>query len=119
MQVQQAAINLLKNAEESGSAPDEVSVDVESDAAGSRLCIADRGKGMTDEVLRNALLPFYSTKPLGSGLGLPLCREIFEAHGGRLRVQSRDGGGTVVVCELPPAEARSPKSTARLTLTRH
>jgi signal transduction histidine kinase len=53
--------------------------------------------------MNRALLPFYSSKPYGSGLGLPLCKEILEAHGGGLRLQNRPGGGLVVTCWLPPA----------------
>jgi signal transduction histidine kinase len=60
---------------------------------------------MSPEVLRNALLPFYSTKKAGSGLGLAICREIVEAHGGQLSLHPRDGGGLVVRCWLPPAPA--------------
>ena len=69
---------------------------------GAAIRITDRGRGMTDEVLAQALVPFYSNKPLGTGLGLPLCSEIMEAHGGRLRLQNRDGGGLAVTCLLPP-----------------
>jgi signal transduction histidine kinase len=47
------------------------------------------------------LRPFHSTKPGGSGLGIALCREIVEAHGGELRLSSREGGGLVVACRLP------------------
>ena len=57
--------------------------------------------GMSDEVMKSALLPFYTSKPAGSGLGLPLCREIVEAHGGHLRLERREGGGIEVVCWLP------------------
>jgi len=64
----------------------------------------DRGPGLDDEVMRNALLPFYSTKKEGAGLGLPLCREIIDSHGGRLSIQRREGGGTMVSCWLPPGE---------------
>ena len=56
---------------------------------------------MTPDVLRNALLPFFSTKKTGTGLGLALCREIIEAHGGRLSLHPRDGGGLAVRCWLP------------------
>ena len=63
--------------------------------------VADRGRGMSNEVMRRALLPFYSTKDKGSGVGLPLCREIIEAHGGSLRIQSREGGGTDVSFWIP------------------
>jgi signal transduction histidine kinase len=52
--------------------------------------------------MRNALLPFYSTKQSGAGIGLPLCREIVEAHGGALRIQGRPNGGTSVSFWLPP-----------------
>ena len=46
-------------------------------------------------------MPFYSTKETGTGLGLTLCREIVEAHGGRLRIANRDGGGALVSLWLP------------------
>lgn len=56
---------------------------------------------MSESVLHNALLPFYSTKQSGTGLGLALCREIIEAHNGRLRLANRDQGGLVVSIFLP------------------
>jgi signal transduction histidine kinase len=52
-------------------------------------------------VLRDALLPFYSTKATGTGLGLTLCREIVDAHGGRLSIANREGGGALVTVWLP------------------
>jgi two-component system, NtrC family, nitrogen regulation sensor histidine kinase NtrY len=106
-QMQQALINLLKNAHE--ASPDaasaaEIKLKVESLPDGStRVWISDRGRGMTEEVLSRALLPFYSTKQSGCGLGLPLSREIVEAHGGSLRIESRPGAGTSVICRLPAA----------------
>jgi two-component system, NtrC family, nitrogen regulation sensor histidine kinase NtrY len=100
-QLQQVLINLVKNAHESGSDPDAIVISVQHVADGSLLRVSDRGRGMSEEVMRQALLPFYSTKPDGSGLGLALCNEILEAHGGRLRLEAREGGGTVVTCWLP------------------
>ena len=104
-QLQQVLINLLKNAAESGSPPAEISLAFDAERGGVGVSVQDRGKGMSPEVLRSALLPFYSTKKTGSGLGLALCREIIEAHGGRLSLHPRDGGGLVVRCWLPPAPA--------------
>ena len=72
-------------------------------AGGVAIEVKDRGSGLTDEVLRDALLPFYSTKPKGTGLGLTLCREIVDAHGGRLAIANREGGGAVVTVWLPQA----------------
>jgi len=105
-QLQQVLINLLKNAAESGSPPAEITVAFDTDEQGGvGVSVHDRGKGMSPEVLRNALLPFYSTKKTGSGLGLALCREIVEAHGGRLSLHPRAGGGLTVRCWLPPPPA--------------
>ena len=86
---------------ESGSPPDEIAVSVRRQAEGFIVEVADRGNGLTESVLRDALLPFYSTKPAGTGLGLTLCREIVEAHGGRLSLANRPGGGAVVTVWLP------------------
>jgi two-component system nitrogen regulation sensor histidine kinase NtrY len=100
-QLEQVMINLLKNAAESGSAPDEITVAVQHTVPGFRIEVADRGTGLSPDALRDALLPFYSTKPTGSGLGLTLCREIIEAHGGRLSLANRTGGGALVTIWLP------------------
>jgi signal transduction histidine kinase len=56
---------------------------------------------MSEAVLANALLPFYSTKRTGTGLGLPLAREIIEAHGGTIALSNREGGGLCVRVVLP------------------
>src|SRR6185369_7521962 len=89
-----------------------------AEGGAATLTVADRGTGMTDEVLKNALLPFFSTKEKGTGLGLALCREIVEAHRGKLRLARREGGGIVVSLSLPGRQAPVPGRTGRLTLTR-
>lgn len=101
--MEQVLINLVKNARESGSAADEVVVSVRPAAdGGAVLTVVDRGRGMDEETLRRALVPFYTSKPQGTGLGLPLSSEIVEAHGGRLQLDNRPGGGLAVTCRLPP-----------------
>ena len=101
VQLEQVLINLLKNAHESGSTPSAVEIEVGMRGNDQRIEVRDRGAGMSETVLANALLPFYSTKRSGSGLGLALAREIVEAHGGRLALANRDGGGLSVVLSLP------------------
>ena len=100
-QLEQALINLIKNSHESGSPPDQVRLEVRAQAAGILIQVQDRGGGMSTAVLQQALLPFYSTKPAGTGLGLTVCREIVEAHGGRMHLSNRDGGGLMVSLWLP------------------
>ena len=102
-QIQQVLINLVKNALEAGGPPETVTLAVREleGGAGFELRVEDRGSGMTEEVMRKAMLPFYSTKPSGTGLGLSLCREIVEAHGGTVSLHPRRGGGISVRCVLP------------------
>jgi two-component system nitrogen regulation sensor histidine kinase NtrY len=104
-QLEQVMINLLKNAAESGSRPDDITVSVRDHRDNFVIAVADRGGGLTQNVLRDALLPFYSTKATGTGLGLTLCREIVEAHGGRLSLANRADGptGAVVTLWIPSA----------------
>ncbi|HSO33544.1 MAG TPA: ATP-binding protein [Labilithrix sp.] len=117
-QIEQVLINLLKNAAEAGGPEDSVTLVIgAADAGAVRLVVRDRGQGMSPEVMKNALLPFYSTKESGTGLGLPLCREIVEAHGGVLRLEGREGGGLDVVVRLPSRSATA-SGLGKLSLTR-
>jgi nitrogen fixation/metabolism regulation signal transduction histidine kinase len=99
-QLEQVLINLLKNAHESGSAADAIQIAVVPRPGEVRIDVHDRGEGMSEAVLANALLPFYSTKRSGTGLGLALSREILEAHGGRIALVNRHGGGLTVTLYL-------------------
>jgi signal transduction histidine kinase len=67
------------------------------------LRIADTGVGMTPEQLRQAFVPFATTKQTGLGLGLPLARRILERHGAGIELTSEPGHGTVAVLRLPVA----------------
>lgn len=100
-QMEQALLNLLKNAHESGSRPEAVELHVRRAQDMLRVDVLDRGSGMNEAVLTNALVPFYSTKRSGTGLGLALAREIAEAHGGRITLANREGGGLAVTMILP------------------
>lgn len=103
-QMEQVLINLVKNAREAGAPQDSIDLDVSEHAGGWRLQLLDRGTGMSEEVLRGALLPFFSTKPAGAGLGLTLCREVIEAHGGRIALANRQGGGLAATLWIPAIE---------------
>ena len=101
-QMGQVLLILVKNAAEASNGSPEIDIRIQStDDGGSFIQVLDRGTGMNEETMENALLPFYSTKQSGSGLGLPLCREIMEAHGGRISLHARESGGTTVTCWLP------------------
>ncbi|MFT5138432.1 MAG: two-component system nitrogen regulation sensor histidine kinase NtrY [Lysobacterales bacterium] len=101
VQMEQVLINLVKNATESDSAIEDVQLRILQNSNEILIAVEDRGSGMEPEQMKLALLPFYSTKRSGTGLGLPLCREIIEAHGGSLQIMNRKQGGLAAVCKLP------------------
>lgn len=85
----------------------------EDGARGVELQIEDTGEGMDTQVRNRALDPFFTTRPSGTGLGLAIVARIIDAHGGRLRIKSAAGAGTVmhvflpISTELPPKRGKS------------
>jgi signal transduction histidine kinase len=77
-----------------------------------RIEIADSGRGMERDVRERALDPFFTTRPSGTGLGLPIVHRIIEAHGGEIHLESEEGQGTTVTLLLPlgppPEDQQSP-----------
>ncbi|WP_080760270.1 sensor histidine kinase [Pseudoalteromonas luteoviolacea] len=104
-QLEQVLINILKNAHEAQSEQlDAPAVQVsfaDHELQNLTIEVRDFGAGMAPEVLENALLPFYSTKHAGTGLGLALCREIIDAHQGKLAFRNCATSGVVVSVSLP------------------
>jgi len=99
--------SLVDNALEAAGRSGRVLVRSFSSGRGSRrrcqIEIIDNGPGMAPEFVRDRLLqPFQTTKPDGVGLGLFTANEIVRHHGGRVRIQSQPGGGTVVRLSFPP-----------------
>lgn len=65
--------------------------------------IIDTGRGMSSKTLKRAFEPFFTTKREGTGLGLSICRRIIDQAGGKIKIQSREGKGTIVKVQLPLA----------------
>ena len=122
-QIQQVLLNLIINARQAMSQGGTVRLRVASDASGrlAELSVADTGIGIAPADLRRIFEPFFTTKTGpdasglgGIGLGLSVCRDIVEAHHGRLRAESRLGQGTTFTLRLPtcPAPAKTKNGAA-------
>ncbi|GAB6064142.1 two-component system sensor histidine kinase NtrB [Deferrisoma palaeochoriense] len=100
--LEQVVVNLLQNAVEAAGAGGEVRVRVWTEADGVVLEVADTGPGVPEEIAPRLFEPFVSGKPgRGRGLGLAVCREIVEAHGGQVSWESEPGRGTRFRVRLP------------------
>ena len=94
-QLEQVLINLIRNAYESGATEVEVSATNDGE-----IRVKDNGCGMSPDVLDHAFIPFFTTKPTGTGIGLSLCRQIILKHGGTINVESEEGKGSTFTIKL-------------------
>jgi len=106
--MRQALQNIIQNAVESMPAGGNLKIEVkrgkvgfEESKKGVEILISDTGGGMPQEVLENIFLPFYTTKPRGTGMGLALVHKIILAHGGGIHVESQEGKGTTFRVYIP------------------
>jgi PAS domain S-box-containing protein len=106
-QLEQVFLNVLVNAWHAMPGGGTVTIRAGTmDAQHVQITLQDTGDGMSPEALARAFEPFYSTKgELGTGLGLPICRQIVDSHRGTIRLDSTPGEGTTVTITLPRADA--------------
>ena len=98
VQIQQVLLNLIRNAVEATEGCERRDLLISTAAVSDEeveLAVTDSGVGLSDEIAERLFEPFNSTKELGLGVGLSICRTIVEAHGGRLWAEPGPEGGTV------------------------
>jgi signal transduction histidine kinase len=108
----QALLNLFINARQAMPAGGELMLRTRSEGPWNVLDVTDTGVGMTPEVRSRVFDAFYSTRPGGSGLGLPTTRKIVEAHRGTIQVESEPGKGSQFTLRLPNSRRPTPTPTA-------
>jgi signal transduction histidine kinase len=114
-QIQQIILNLVINARQAMPQGGHLRVEVRGnhETNMAEIVVADTGTGVPPEQLRHIFEPFYTTKTPddtgkgGTGLGLAICRDIIEAHNGRIRVESVVGRGTTFTVKLPLAPSQT------------
>jgi len=125
-QIQQVLLNLLINARQAMSNGGQLLIKVDHDAQAQTvdLTIRDSGCGIPAEKLPRIFEPFYSTKTGpdesgrgGTGLGLSACRNIIEAHQGRMRVESTPGKGTQFIIKFPIQRVTAPAANSLPAVT--
>jgi two-component system, NtrC family, sensor histidine kinase PilS len=103
-QLRQVFINLGLNALDATGGAGPVVFDVESAPAGVSVRTRDHGSGIDDSIREKVFEPFFTTKTTGTGLGLPIARQIVEDHSGTLEIEKGPDGWTCVKVSLPQAE---------------
>lgn len=100
--LKQALINVLLNAEEAMDKEEKI-VRVATGLAKGRpfVRVADNGRGIPKKDRRQIFRLFFSTRKNGTGLGLPIVRQVVREHGGKIGIRSREGKGTTVTIVLP------------------
>ncbi|XHH10206.1 MAG: PAS domain S-box protein [Candidatus Bathyarchaeia archaeon] len=104
-------INLIKNAFDAMPKGGNLSIISKQTSKNWIVTFTDSGEGMSKETLQKLGTPLFTTKAKGMGFGIPICKRIVEAHGGRLLIDSTLGQGTTVTVKIPlnTEQAKSPQ----------
>ncbi len=106
-QIQQVLFNVILNAIQAMKDGGTLVIETDPLARDSnkyvRVRIIDTGPGIPEGELEKIFVPFHTTKTQGTGLGLPICRQLLEQHGGEIDIESKLGEGTTVTILLPAA----------------
>ena len=103
-QIEQVLLNLLTNAMDATEYNEgEIIVSWQLSGKFARIIVEDHGTGILN--MDNIFVPFFTTKPQGSGIGLVLCKQIVESHGGQITLQSSEGHGGCLASVLLPIQS--------------
>jgi signal transduction histidine kinase len=105
-QIEQAVGNLVQNALQAMPEGGRLTISTRLEDGQVQIAVRDSGPGIPEELQERIFEPFFSTKASGTGLGLPLVREIALAHGGDLRLRNAPGGGACFTLTLPAGADR-------------
>jgi len=100
-QLRRVLVNLIRNSAEAMPAGGTITLQTESYDSRIAIKVEDTGEGIPEKHLHNIFNPFFSTKSIGTGLGLPIARQIIEEHGGQITCKSSVGHGTIFDIQLP------------------
>jgi len=118
VQLQRVFTNMVLNAVQAMPNGGKLTVQTSRDHNFAEIAFSDTGIGIGEENLRRIFTPFFSTKTSGVGLGLSICKQIVEGHGGRITVRSKEGNGSTFTIKLPihTKEERRGVAPARLVV---
>jgi PAS domain S-box-containing protein len=105
--IRSTLINLMLNSIQAMSGSGKLTITTEVIGESINLRVSDTGRGMTEEQLRQAFEPFYTTRSQGLGLGLPYAKRVIEEHGGQLELDSTPGSGVTAKINLPLEEEKA------------
>jgi len=107
--VKKALVNIMQNgANAMADGGGTLTVEALAEADGVAFRISDTGPGIAPEVRDKIFNPFFTTRPEGTGLGLPIANKVVEGHGGHIRVENGEHGGAVFTLWFPRAVGTAP-----------
>ncbi len=113
--LRQVIHNLLQNAQDAltGMEDARITVQTRSVSNGIELSVIDNGKGFPEQVKAHAFEPYVTTKPRGTGLGLPIVKKIVDEHSGMIKIQNIQPHGAQISITLPALPCSTPQPSTK------